>query len=56
MIDYEEVRANAAINALNGLLGSSLTLFILEFVFKKQLAELAVKYADELVEQLKKES
>ena len=54
MIDYEEVRVNAAINAMNALLSSSLMVFIFQFVFKKQIADIAVNYADKLVEELKK--
>ena len=55
MVDYEQVRADASINALNGLLSSSILVFIFEFIFKKQLVNVAVQYADKLVEQLKKE-
>lgn len=54
MVDYEQVRANAAINALNALLGNSFVIFVLEFIFKKQLSDIAVSYADKLVEELKK--
>jgi hypothetical protein len=54
MIDYEEVRVNAAINAMNALLSSSFMIFIFEFVFRKQLADIAVKYADQLVMELQK--
>lgn len=54
MIDYEKVRVNAAINAMNALLNSSFMIFIFEFVFRKQLADIAVKYADQLVMELQK--
>lgn len=54
MIDYGEVRVNAAINAMNALLSSSFMIFIFEFVFRKQLADIAVKYADQLVMELQK--
>lgn len=54
MIDYEEVRVNAAINAMKALLSSSFMIFIFEFVFRKQLADIAVKYADQLVMELQK--
>ena len=54
MIDYEEIRVNAAINAMNALLSSSFMIFIFEFVFRKQLADIAVKYADQLVIELQK--
>lgn len=55
MIDYEQVRANAAINAMNSLLSNSIIAFILEFIFKKEIAYLSVRYADKLVEELKKD-
>lgn len=55
-INYEEVRINAAINALNALLSTSLIVFIIEFVFRKSLAKLAVQYANQLVAELKKET
>lgn len=54
MIDYEEVRVNVAVNAMNALLSSSFMIFIFEFVFRKQLADIAVKYADQLVMELQK--
>lgn len=53
-IDYEQVRVDAAINVMNAILSSSIMVFILEFIFKKQIADIAVKYADKLVEELKK--
>ena len=55
-INWEEVRINAAINAMNALLSSSLMVFIFQFIFKKQIADIAVGYADKLVEELKKKS
>lgn len=55
-INWEEVRINAAINAMNALLSSSLMVFIFQFLFKKQIADIAVGYADKLVEELKKKS
>jgi hypothetical protein len=54
MVDYEEIRANAAISALNGLLSSSIIVFVLEFLFRKQVVDIAVGYADKLVAELKK--
>jgi hypothetical protein len=54
MADYEEIRANAAISALNGLLSSSIIVFVLEFLFRKQVVDIAVGYADKLVAELKK--
>ena len=53
-INLDEVRANAAMNAMNAILSSSIMTFVLEFIFKKQVAKIAVKYADELVEELSK--
>ena len=53
-IDWEQARIDAAINVMNAILSSSLMTFVLQFIFKKQIADLAVKYADELVEELKK--
>jgi hypothetical protein len=55
-INWEEVRINAAMNAMNALLSSSLMVFIFQFLFKKQIADIAVGYADKLVEELKKKS
>ena len=53
-IDWEQARIDTAINVMNAILSSSLMTFVLQFIFKKQIADLAVKYADELVEELKK--
>lgn len=53
-VDWEQIRIDAAINIMNAILSSSLMTFVLQFIFKKQIADLAVKYADELVEELKK--
>ena len=53
-VDWEQVRIDASINAMNALLSSSWLTFLLEFVFKKGLADVAVSYADKLVEELKK--
>ena len=55
MINWEEVRINAAINVMNAILSSSIMVFIFQFVFKRQVADIAVEYADKLVEELKKE-
>ena len=54
MVDYEQVRINAAVNALNGLLTSSFKIFVLEFIFRKEIAKVAVQYADSLVEELQR--
>lgn len=53
-INWEEVRINAAINVMNAILSSSIMVFIFQFVFKKQIADIAVGYADKLIEELKK--
>ena len=53
-IDWEQVRVAAAINVMNATLCSSIMVFIFQFVFKKQIADIAVNYADKLVEELKK--
>lgn len=55
-INWEQVRIDAAINIMNAILSSSIMVFILQFIFKKQIADIAVGYADKLVEELKKKS
>lgn len=52
-IDWEQARVDAAINIMNAILSSSIMTFVLQFIFKKQLADLAVWYADKLIEELK---
>ena len=54
MVDYEQVRINAAVNALNGLLTSSFKIFVLELIFRKEIAKVAVQYADSLVAELQR--
>jgi hypothetical protein len=54
-VNWEEVRINASINIMNAILSSSIMVFIFQFIFKRQVADIAVKYADELIEELKKE-
>ena len=54
MVDYNQVRVDAAVNALNGLLTSSFKIFILEFLFRKEIAKVAIKYADDLVDELQR--
>ena len=56
MVDWEQVRVDAAINVMNAILSSSIMMFIFQFVFKKQITDIAVNYADKLVEELKKNS
>jgi hypothetical protein len=53
-IDWEQARIDASINIMNAILSSSIMTFVLQFIFKKQLADLAVEYADKLIEELKK--
>ena len=53
-INWEQVRINAAINIMNAILSSSIMMFIFQFIFKRQVADIAVEYADKLVEELKK--
>ena len=55
-INCEQVRIDAAINVMNAILSSSIMVFILQFIFKKQISDIAVGYADKLVEELKKKS
>lgn len=55
-INWEQVRIDAAINIMNSILSSSIMVFIFQFVFKRQIADIAVEYADKLVEELKKEN
>ena len=52
-INWNEVRINASINIMNAILSSSIMVFIFQFIFKKQIADIAVEYADKLVEELK---
>lgn len=55
-MDCEQVRADAAINVMNAILSSSLLVFLFQFVFKKQISDIAVEYADKLVTELKKKN
>ena len=54
-LNWEQVRVDASINIMNAILSSSIMTFVLQFIFKRQLADLAVSYADKLIEELKKE-
>lgn len=49
-INWNQVRINASINIMNAILSSS----IMVFIFKRQIADIAVSYADKLIEELKK--
>ena len=53
-VNWEEVRINASINIMNAILSSSIMAFIFQFIFKRQVADIAVEYADKLIEELKK--
>ena len=53
-INWQQVRINASINIMNAILSNSIMVFIFQFLFKKQIADIAVNYADKLVEELKK--
>lgn len=53
-INWQQVRVDAAINIMNAILSSSMMTFIFQFIFKKEVSDIAVKYADKLVEELKK--
>ena len=53
-INWEDVRINAAVNIMNAILSSSIMVFIFQFIFKRQVADIAVEYADKLIEELKK--
>ena len=53
-VNWEQVRIDASINIMNAILSSSVMVFILQFLFKKQISDIAVKYADKLIEELKK--
>lgn len=55
-INWDQVRIDASINIMNAILSSSIMVFIFQFIFKKQLSDIAVEYADKLVEELKKKS
>lgn len=53
-INWEQVRVDASMNIMNAILSSSVMMFIFQFIFKKEVADIAVNYADKLVEELKK--
>ena len=55
-INWDQVRIDASINIMNAILSSSIMVFIFQFIFKKQLSDIAVEYADKLIEELKKKS
>lgn len=53
-IDWGQVRIDAAINVMNAIMSSSVMMFILQYVFKKQVADIAIRQADQLVSELKR--
>ena len=53
-VNWNQVRIDSAINIMNAILSNSILVFIFQFVFKKQIADIAVTYADKLIEELKK--
>ena len=53
-INWEQVRIDASINIMNAILSSSILLFIFEYIFKREISDIAVNYADKLIEELKK--
>lgn len=55
-INWQQVRIDAAVNVMNAILSSSVLVFIFQFVFRKQISDIAVGYADKLVEELKRKT
>lgn len=53
-INWEQVRVDVSISIMNAILSSSIMVFIFQFLFKKQISDIAVEYADKLVEELKR--
>ena len=53
-INWTQVRIDASINIMNAILSNSIMVFIFQFIFKRQIADIAVSYADKLIEELKK--
>ena len=53
-IIWEQVRVDAAINVMNAILSSSVMTFVLQYIFKKQVADIAIRQADQLVSELQK--
>ena len=55
VVNWHQRRIDAAINVMNTVLSSSIMVFIFQFIFKRQIADIAaVSYADKLIEELKK--
>ena len=53
-VNWEQIRIDASINIMNAILSSSIMVFIFQFIFKRQVVDIAVEYADKLIEELKK--
>lgn len=53
-VNWEQVRVDASISIMNAILSSSIMVFIFQFLFKKQISDIAVEYADKLIEELKR--
>jgi hypothetical protein len=53
-LNWTQVRIDASINIMNAILSSSIMVFIFQFIFKRQIADIAVSYADKLIDELKK--
>ena len=53
-INWEQVRVDASISIMNAILSSSIMVFIFQFLFKKQISDIAVEYTDKLIEELKR--
>lgn len=53
-IDWNQIRVDASINIMNAILSSSIMVFIFQFIFKRQISDIAVSYADKLIEESKK--
>ena len=54
-INWQQVRIDASINIMNAILSSSIMMFIFQYIFKREISDIAVSYADKLIEELKKE-
>ena len=55
-INWNQVRIDASINIMNAILSSSIMMFIFQYIFKREISDIAVSYADKLIEELKKEN
>jgi len=53
-INWQQVRIDASINIMNAILSSSIMMFIFQYIFKRKISDIAVSYADKLIEELKK--